>query len=203
MKSPRRLLLVAAVLAASCGPKADRDLEIRQAVAETLAAMPSASPAPQPPPPPAPTALKLSGLFCEYEFCVGHPAGAAFYDLNAVTSNQAVPSNYQSGFLAAYNTTNLVIQLLWQFAPDASDPQFLLDLIVDEKLDTRGNMDVRLIGDLNVLYMPITDATPIVPHGAAAAWVCGDRVFAWKVYTADAPSAEAQFSEALGRFVCE
>ena len=126
----------------------------------------------------------------------------AFYDVSAVTSNQGSPNTYQNGLMAAYNG-NLLIQLMWQLAPGSSDPQFMLDLVLDD-VDTRvGTLDVKLIRDMNVVYTPITNtATPVLPFGGAAAWTCGERVFAWKAYTPDEASASGLFESALARFIC-
>ncbi len=126
----------------------------------------------------------------------------AFYDVSA-QQNAGTPSTYSQGILAAYNA-NLFIQMMWQIAPGAADPQFLLDLILDPGLDTRGgSLEVKLIRDMNVMFTPITTiATPVLPFGGAAAWTCGDRVFAWKAYTPDDASAAGLFEAALSRFNC-
>jgi len=80
----------------------------------------------------------------------------------------------------------------------------MLDLILDDELDTRvGNLDVKLIRDMNVIYTSITSgATPVLPFGAAGAWVCGERAFAWKVYSPQADNTQALFDMALDRFTC-
>jgi len=150
---------------------------------------------------PSPTPLDLKGLFCEYQFCIGHPTDMAFFDVSA-QKNPASPSTYSQGLIAAFNG-NLFIQVVWQLSPGTTDPQFVLDLILDD-VDTRaGNLDVKLIRDMNVLYTPITStATPVLPFGAAGAWVCGERGFAWKVYTPQAESTQALFDAALDRFAC-
>lgn len=126
----------------------------------------------------------------------------AFYDVSA-QQNAGTPSTYSQGLLAAYNA-NLFMQMMWQIAPGAADPQFLLDLILEPGLDTRvGSLEVKLIRDMNVIYTPITTtATSVLPYGGAAAWTCGDRVFAWKAYTPDEASASGLFEEALARFNC-
>jgi hypothetical protein len=126
----------------------------------------------------------------------------AFYDVSA-QQNPASPSTHSQGILAAFNG-NLFIQVVWQLSPGASDPQFILDLILDDALDTRvGNLDVKLIRDMNVIYTPITTlASPLLPYGASAAWICGDRAFAWKIYTPDEASAQALFESAFARFIC-
>ena len=125
----------------------------------------------------------------------------AFFDVSA-QKNPASPSTYSQGLIAAFNG-NLFIQVVWQLSPGTTDPQFVLDLILDD-VDTRaGTLDVKLIRDMNVIYTPITStATPVLPFGAAGAWVCGERGFAWKVYTPQAESAQALFDMALDRFAC-
>jgi hypothetical protein len=198
----QQFLLLLLLIVSACTPKNDPGMQVDQAVAATLAAMPTPISNPIPTPYPSPTPFDLKGLFCEYQFCVGHPIDMAFFDVSA-QQNAASPSTYSQGLIAAYNA-NLFIQMLWQIAPGTADPQFALDLILDERLDARvGTLDVKLIRDMNVIYTPITStATPLLPFGGAAAWTCGDRVFAWKVYTPDEPSGRALFDAALNRFVC-
>ena len=159
---------------------------------------------PIPTPYPSPTPFNLKGLFCEYQFCVGHPDDVPFYDVQAINSNQTNPSNYSGGFLAGHDSNfSLLIQVIWQLAPGSADPQFMLDLILDD-VDTRvGTLDVKLIRDMNVIYIPITTtATPVLPFGAAGAWICGERAFAWKVYSPQAENTQSLFDMALDRFTC-
>ena len=200
------LLFLFVFIVTACGPKPDPEAQIRQIVAATLAAIPKATASPPPTSIPIPTAtpFDLAGLFCEYQFCIGHPVEMAFYDVSAVNSNQANPSTYQTGLMAAYSGT-LLLQLIWQFSPGTSDPRFLLDLILEDGLDTSvGTPEVKLIRDMNVVYTPITTtATTVLPFGGAAAWTCGDRVFAWKAYTPDEASPAGLFDSALSRFVCK
>jgi len=191
-------------LIASCAPKAtpDPNVMIQQAVAATLAAIPKATVPPASTPYPTPTPFKLAGLFCEYQFCIGHPIDMAFFDVSA-QQNPAAPSSYGQGVIAALNA-NLFIQVLWQSAPNVADPEFLLKLIVDSQVDTRqGNLDVKLIRNMNVMYTAITStATPVLPFGGAGAWTCGERVFAWKVYAPQAETAAPLFNDMLARFTC-
>ena len=190
---------------AACGPKPtpDPNTQIRQAVAGTMAAIPTYTPYPQPTAYPSPTPVTLAGLFCEYQFCIAHPPDVAFFDVSA-QRNPGSSSSYSQGILAAFNA-NLFIEMLWQHAPGTSDPKFLLDLILEQEVDTRtGEMDVKLIRDMNVLYTPITTtATEVLPNGGAAAWTCGERVFAWKAYTAQEGQAAPLFEEAIQRFRCQ
>ncbi len=178
-------------------------MQIQQAVAATLAAIPSPTSPASPTPHPSPTPFDLKGLFCEYQFCIGHPTDMAFFDVSA-QRNPASPSTYSQGLLVAFNSS-LFIQVMWQYAPVTADPQFMLDLILDDETDTRlGNLDVKRIREMNVLFSPITTtASPLLPHGAAAAWTCGDRVFAWKVYSPQAENTQSLFEAALARFICE
>jgi hypothetical protein len=198
------LLFLIFGIVTACAPKPNPDpnQQIMQAVAETLAAIPTSTSYPVPTSHPSPTPFDLKGFFCEYQFCIGHPVDMAFYDVSA-QQNPATPSSYSQGLLAAFNG-NLFIQMVWQLAPGAADPQFLLDLILEEGLDTRvGTQEVKLVRDMNVIYSPITTTTtPVLPFGAAAAWTCGERVFAWKIYTPDEASAPGLFESALDRFIC-
>lgn len=125
-----------------------------------------------------------------------------FFDVS-VQQNAGAPSTYTQGILASYNAS-LFIQMIWQLSPGTADPQFLLDLILDDGIDTPvGNREVKLIRDMNVVYTPITTtATSVLPFGGAAAWTCGDRVFAWKVYTPDEASAAGIFETSFARFNC-
>ena len=200
-----RIILALGLLSlflAACAPKIDPAKQIDQAVAATVAAIPTYTPFPQPTPYPSPTAVSLDGLFCEYQFCIGHPPDVAFFDVSA-QRNPASPSSYSQGLMAAFKA-NLFLQILWQHAPGTVDPTFLLDLILEDEVDTRvGNMDIKLIRNMNVLYTPITStATGVLPFGGAAAWTCGERVFAWKAYTPQDGQAITLFEEAINRFRC-
>lgn len=199
----RSLWFVLLVIVTACGRRTpDPNTQIDQAVAATLASIPTPTSNLIPTPYPSPTAFDLRGLFCEYQFCVGHPIDMAFFDVGA-QQNAGAPSTYTQGILASYNA-NLFIQMIWQLSPGTADPQFLMDLVLDERLDTRvGALEVKLVRDMNVAYTPITtSATPVLPFGGAAAWTCGERVFAWKVYTPDEGSASGLFESALARFNC-
>ena len=200
-------LLALFVLLAGCGLKAtpDPNVQIQIAVASTLAAIPSVTPAPTNRPYPTPTPFNLTNLFCEYGFCIGHPNYMSFMDKKAI-DNPQLPSSYENGELTAYNMNPiLLIYLIWLHAPGTSDSQFLLDTIISDNLDAQtGNLKVQLVGNLNVLYTSIVSTiSPDLPFGGAASWVCGDRVFAWKVYTPQDGTAETLLQEALARFRCE
>jgi len=203
--NPLRIITVGLILLllASCAPKAtpDPNAQIRQAVAATLAAIPTLTPVPPSTPYPSPTPFSLAGLFCEYQFCIGHPIDVAFFDVSA-QQNPSAPSSYGQGMIAALNGS-LFIQVVWQTAPGTADPEFMLDLILDEVDIREGNLDVKLIRNMNVMYTAITStATNVLPFGGAGAWVCGDRVFAWKVYSPQVETAGPLFEEMFSRFTC-
>lgn len=198
------LSLLSLLVITGCGPsQADQNVQIQIAVLQTVAAIPTYTPYPRAPIPPTPTPIGLAGLFCEYQFCIGHPTDIAFYDISAVQSNQASPSNYSKGNLAAYNVPNLVILLLWQEVPSGTtDPQFMLDLILSDGLGTRnGNLEAQRVGALNVSYVQIITTTNL-PNGIAAAWICGGRAFAWKGLTQAQDVANNLLLDAIRRFQC-
>ena len=199
-------LILLIPLLAACGPKPSTpnpNLAIRQAVAATIAAIPPVTPYPTFAPYPSPTPATLNGLFCEYNFCIGHPSDLSFFDVSA-QQNPAAPSSYSQGLLAAFNP-NLFIQLIWQYAPGNPDPQFLMDLSLEPGIDTSaGSFDLKLIHNINVLIHPIqSTASPLLPYGVIAGWVCGDRAFAWKVYVPQDGTAEGLLQDTLNRFRCE
>ena len=200
----RFLVCILLLIVTACGRRTTPTpgIQIDDAIATTLASLPTPVPSPIPSPYPTPTAFDLRGLFCEYQFCMGHPLDMAFFDVGA-QQNAGAPSTYTQGIIASYNA-NLFIQMIWQLSPGTADPQFMLDLVLDDGLDTRvGTLEVKLIRDMNVIYTPITTtATQVLPYGGAAAWTCGERVFAWKAYTPDEGSASGLFESALTRFIC-
>ena len=200
-RMPRQALVLIILIVAACAPKPDPNIQIQVAVLSTLTALPASTSAPIPTPYPTPTPFNLAGLFCEYQFCIGHPVDMALFDVNA-QSGATSSSNYSQGLLAAFSE-NLFIQVTWQLASGSTDPQFMLDLILDD-VDTRtGTLDVKLIRDMNVVFTPLTTtATTVLPFGGAGAWICGERAFAWKVYSSQAENAQALFDAAIDRFQC-
>ncbi len=201
------LTLASLLILTGCGPKTptlSTNDQIRIAVEETVAAIPTYTPYPIPTSAPKPTPISLAGIFCEYQFCIGHPNDMAFFDVSA-QRNPAAPSTTSQGLLAAYNAT-LFIQVVWQNAPGATDPQFMIDLILQYGADTRnGSVEQLSIGNIKAFYIPITptaSAASTLPYGGAAAWICGGRAFAWKAYTTQTDLAKTLLQGALQRFSC-
>ncbi len=195
------------ILMVSCTPKIatpdpNFQIQVNQAVAATLSSIPTPTQVTLPTPFPTPTTVSLSGLYCEYQFCIGHPVGVAFYD-HLATLDVGAPSTYGNGFIYAYQIPSIIISLIWLQAPGTTDPSFLLETILDDQADlSTGSLEVKLIHNMNVVYTPITTSISEVPFGSSGAWVCGDRVFAWKSYTQQADIAASLFAEAMSRFTC-
>ena len=198
------LLFILFLIVTACRPRTTPTpgIGIEDAIATTLASAPTSVPSPIPTFYPTPTPFDLRGLFCEYQFCMGHPIDMAFFDVGA-QQNAGTPSTYTQGIIASYNA-NLFLQMIWQLSPGTADPQFMLDLVLDAGLDTRaGTLEVKRVRDMNVVYTPITTrASPVLPFGGAAAWTCGERAFAWKVYTPDETSPPGLFESGFARFLC-
>lgn len=197
------IILILAALSA-CKPKTapSAESQINAAVAATIAAQPEPAiyPTYTPYPTFTPAAHALQGLFCEYQFCIGHPADLALFDARPKEN----PSVYSDGMLAAYRTDffNLIA---WQYNHGSDDPQFMFDLIMGfSGIDSqRGTLDVSLLGDLTTFYAPLTiPANKNFPVGGVAAWVCGDRAFSWMAYTTNEELARALFEEAISKFRC-
>nr|BAL57513.1 hypothetical protein HGMM_F51C01C33 [uncultured Chloroflexota bacterium] len=196
------LFLVIGMVACQALPTPQVEATVAMAVAATLTAWPTPTipPTPRSSPTPTATPFTLQGLFCEYRFCTGHPAGVAFYDLQAVQDQQQ-PSQVMRGMLVAYRD-DLLILLQWQ---EGEAPQTLVNSLLDARFDTAlAEVAQRTLAGWEVWFLPIqTVATLTLPYGAIAAWQCGTRAFGWKSYTQTTEQAENLLQEALGRFRCE
>jgi hypothetical protein len=192
-------------LLSSCGG-ADQETRdqarIQAAVAATLANIPTQTPYPTQQMVIPPTPVPLDGLFCEYGFCIGHPADLYMVDA-LILRNAAAPSTRAQGILFAYNP-GLFMQVIWSISGPSYDYGVSQKLILEETDQPTGSMDILLIRNLNVYYQPIgPTASDILPHGAVASWQCGGRDFAWKVYTPEEGMAAGLLQESLARFRCE
>jgi len=197
------LAILISLLLASCGALAapDPQPQIDAAVAATLSSIPTYTPYPIPTPIPSPTRVPLDGLFCEYGFCIGHPADLALVD-EGVMSKPPVPGSLKNGILFGYTET-LFMQLNWQVSDPNFNPQTAMKLILEESQTLQGNLDVLLVGNMNVYYQPTTTITPLLPFGGVAVWQCGGRDFIWKVYTPQDGMAQSLLKQSLERFRCD
>ena len=91
------------LIVSACNLRTNQNTQSPQDIVATLSAISTPTSVPTPTLYPSPTPMDLKGLFCEYQFCIGHPIDMAFYDVSAVTSNQGSPSTYQTGLMASYN----------------------------------------------------------------------------------------------------
>ncbi len=198
------VVVVAAAILASCSTKAKStpspQAQIDAAVAATLANIPTYTPYPLPTEAPTPTPFALDGTFCEYGFCVGHPADVYLLD-DGARRNPPVPSAATNGVLFGYNQS-LFLQLTWRVSDPNFEAQSAMRLVLEESETFLGNFDVQLFGDLNVFYQPITTVTSVLPYGAIATWQCGGRDFMWKVYTPQDGMAPGLLKQALEKFRC-
>jgi len=197
------IVISGSLLLASCGGQVtpDPQIQIRAAVAATIASIPTHTPYPIPTTVPSPTNFPLNGLFCEYGFCIGHPGDIYLLDSGA-RQNPPIPSAETNGILFGYNPS-LFMQLIWRVSDPNFDPQSVMKLILEETQSFQGSLDVLLIGEMNVYFQPTTTITPELPFGAAAVWQCGGRDFIWKVYTPQDGMARGLLSQSLTRFRCQ
>jgi hypothetical protein len=198
------LVLVGIAIYISLPPAESQPAEearIRAAVAATLSALPTPSPMPAPTLPPAPTPISLDGLFCEYRFCIGHPADVYLVDASTIR-NPASPSTYAYGILFGFNA-NLYIQVVWTTSGPTFDPQLTMRYILEEKEQTQGTLEAKLVDDINLYYQPITTISDKLPYGGVGAWQCNGRDFAWKAYAPNDGMIQPLLQQALQRFTCE
>ena len=194
------LLFIIFLFTSACTPKTpEPSMRVDEAVSIFLTSQPPATAQPTYTPYPTytPEAPDLAGLFCEYKFCIGHPADTVLFDVRDAQD----PSLYNDGMLASYRPDyfNLVI---WQSTNGSDDPQFMFDIVLDANVDTRvGTLDVNIFGDLTTFYTSINNSSAI-SSGGAAAWICGNRAFGWKVYTESEELAYNFFQEAISKFRC-
>lgn len=192
-------------LLAACGadpaPAAPQIDVVSTAVAAALTAVPSPPPAtPYPTYTPYPTA-DLTGLYCEYGFCIGHPANFPFFDLEVVNGYTTRRSDYSQGNLIGFNE-QLYIFLVWSQFSGEFDPNAALGFVLGQ--DTPAGINIgEDVGGRLVTHTAL-QATPsdLVPFGLAAVWKCADRWFGWKAYTPQEGQAINLLWQALGKFAC-
>ena len=182
-------------------PTPDPNTLIQAAVAATLASIPRPTSAPIPTIAPTPTAFSFEDVFCEYNFCIGHPKDLYLLD-QGTTRNPPQPSTYGYGIIFGYSQT-LFIEMAWTTSGTAYDPQNTMHYILEEKESLQGSLTPELIGKLNVYYQPISTVTEALPYGGIASWQCGGRDFAWKVYTPQDGMATGLLKQALEKFRCQ
>jgi hypothetical protein len=199
----KMISLALVFLLAACGPsKPSEQQRIDSAVAATLAAMPVATLPPTNTPLPTQTPLPTAnpnGVYCEYGFCIGHPANMYYYDVFAVR-DQSKPSTREFGQLATFNSMSFVT-FMWQLN-QGGDPQFMLDLVKFDTTTTRGNVDTFTAGSRAIYLAPTSTNNQVLPYGLLAAWTCGDRAFGWLAYAANESMLRLMLDETLLRLTC-
>jgi hypothetical protein len=199
------IIFITSIVLVSCGPQKtpgpDPQAQIRAAVAATLAWIPTTTPYPIPTEFPSPTPVPLDGLFCEYGFCIGHPADIYLID-DGVRRNPPVASAATNGILFGYNQS-LFMQLIWRVSDPNYDPQSAMKLIMTGSETVQGNLEPILIGKFNVFYQSTTTVSAVLPFGGVASWQCGGRDFVWKVYAPQDGMAQGLVKQAVERFRCK
>lgn len=193
----------AALILTACGgsPTPSADAQIRAAVAATLSALPSASPYPSPMIFASATPFSIDNLFCEYGFCIGHPAELYLVDQGA-TRQPPLASVNGYGILFGYSQS-LFIEIAWTTSNPNFDPQQTMQLILEEQENLQGSLQAQLYGKYNVYYQPITTITSSLPFGYIAAWQCGGRDFVWKAYAAQESQLPGLLNQAIEKFRCQ
>lgn len=192
--------IVLLITACNTTPTPNPDAQIRAAVAATLASFPTPTSFPLPSPFPTPTPPSIKGVFCEYDFCIGHPPNIYLIDQGS-TRQPPFPSNYAYGILFSYSQ-DLFIEIAWTTKGPNFDPQKTMQLILEEKESLQGSLDAQLVTGTNVYSQAITTVTPSLPFGGIAAWQCGDRDFVWKIYTSQDGLFPGLLRQALAQFKC-
>jgi hypothetical protein len=196
------ILPISLLLLGACRPKQQPDLakEITNAVVGTLSAIPTPTLAPRVTPYPT---QALAGLFCEYEFCIGHPADVPLFDARRET-NAAEFSTYGGGRLAGYRD-DLFIIVAWVASSGPWDPGGMMKVLQDEfGSPANGDYRIDLMGDLNVSFQPVA-APPnsVFTSGLSANWRCADRDFVWMAFSTHDGAPATLLTEALAKFRCE
>lgn len=195
--------IVTALIVSGCSQNStpSPEAQIRAAVAATLASYPTSTPYPVPTMAPTQTPHSLEGIFCEYGFCIGHPQDIYLMDQGS-TRQPPVPSTYSYGILFSYSQ-NIFIEMAWTTSAPIFDPQQIMHIILEEKEAMQGSLDAQLISGINVYSQPISTVSSALPFGVIAAWQCGGRDFAWKVYTPADGLASGILKQSLDNFRCQ
>lgn len=206
MKARNAWIMILLLLLPACRPRTSTPAAppvdvVGTSVAAALTAIPpqpTYTPYPTYTPPPTPD---LRGLFCEYEFCIGHPVGVPFFDLEVVNDFQTNRSSYEQGILIGFSEA-VYLFFSWSRLYGSYDPNVMLTVVLlgDPPQETRLTVN---LGGRPVTYVSLAaTASTLLPEGLAAAWQCGDRQFGWKVYAGQEAQALDLLHQALERFRC-
>jgi hypothetical protein len=202
MYSKIRTLCLAAVIGicTACGPAAAAPPSEVVASPAAISPLPTYTPYPTLTYYPTPN---LAGLFCEYEFCIGHPADVVLFDLEVVNQVVTNHSSYAQGNLLGFNGFFYVF-IVWTQLAGEFDPAVMIDFTLRGDR-THGTVFSESMGGRTVSYalLASTASPAVLPYGLAAAWQCGDRVFGWKVYVSQDGQGQAYLHQALERFACK
>lgn len=181
---------VLAVMLAACGGAS------KAQPAPTYTPYPTYTPFPEQ----KPVITDIDDLYCDFSFCIGHPAGAYLTDVDAPDEW----SEYEIGVLIGVNASGSWMGLdwekigksEWQLEEQALDiANSLGEAQGDVRMETVGNFDVALVSSVD-------DEDEDLPYGSNAAWHCGDRGFRASVFAKNESLPEVLLLEAIARFTC-
>jgi len=147
--------------------------------------------------------LDISNLFCEYDFCIGHPATLYLTDPSGI--DQVDEWNiYGFGILVGVNDILMILE--WDASTEAEwDAKFEIeDMLADGEV-IRGDVNEETVGDFMVTYVEYEhmDPSTMRPYGVAAAWFCGNRGFLLDISTQREGKAMDLAKQSIERFTCQ
>ncbi|MFZ2357751.1 MAG: hypothetical protein WA040_00260 [Anaerolineae bacterium] len=168
----------------------------------TYTPYPAPTPYPTYTPYPEPEAAMsdLTDLFCAYDFCIGHPAGAYLTDLDAPDAW----NDYDFGVLIGVNTTGSWMAVDWERAGRSEWQTEGQALDAANSLgEAQGEVRMEQVGAFDVAVVASYDeADEALSYGSAAAWYCGGRGFRAAVFNKTQALPELLLLEAIERFTC-
>jgi len=147
--------------------------------------------------------LDISNLFCEYDFCIGHPATLYLTDPSGIDQVDEW-NTYGFGILVGVNGTLMMLE--WDASTEAEwDAQFEIEDMLSNEDVIRGDATEEMIGDFKVTYAEYEymDLSRLRPYGVVAAWFCSNRGFVLDISTQREGIATDLVKQSIERFTCQ
>lgn len=193
---------LAILLLSACGPSQQEiNDQIAFSVVATISAIPSSTPFPTPTPYPTlkPQLPDLTDLFCEYEFCIGHPPGAYLVDLDAPDEW----SSHRSGGVIGFEDE--IMFVYWITSSEANwNPTNEVDELLGGDEVAQSDFVEETMGDFTVIYQTYSDpSSNVAPYGVNAAWYCGNRGFTALIEAKREERALELLRASISSFICK
>lgn len=204
------LLGITAALVAGCGSKPEPTATPAPTYTPypeptpypTYTPNPTATPYPEPTPyptytpypEPEPQLPDLTNLFCEYEFCIGHPTEAHLTDIQAPEEW----NTYRNGVVMGVSATG-ILAVEWHIR---TRTEWNLENEIDEMIDKDtplADVTEEMMGQYSVAYRPFQTTDK---YGVAGAWYCGERGFKAMVLVDDEDEGLDMLRQAMEAFTC-